>query len=331
MSTSDRTTPAAAAQHEVRAVVIDAFGGPESLRTAVVQLPGPSPSEVQIRVAAVAVNPVDLQTRSGLTIAVEDARFPMVLGWDVAGTVAAIGADVTGWQVGDRVAAMVFQPRDQRGTYAERINLDAGLLARVPAELGLEQAATVPLAGLTATQLLALVHIADVRTLLVNAPLGAVGRGVLALAVAAGVEVVGVVSADKADELVARGATLAVQRGDYAGQVRQLYPTGVDAAIDLVGGVAANSAFDLVRDGGRYATSVPSYIVPGGPFNSSRGIPVQLLVVAPNPAQLTGLLGQAVAGTLDTAIEQTYPLEQAADADRHQAAGHLSGRVLLIP
>ena len=105
----------------------------------------------------------------------------------------------------------------------------------------------------------------------------------------------------------------------------------MDAAIDLVGGAAANTAFDLVRDGGRYVTSVPPYIDPGGPFDTARGISVQLLVVAPNPTQLTELLDQAVAGTLDTTIEATYPLEQAADAHRRQAAGHLAGRIVLIP
>jgi NADPH:quinone reductase len=255
----------------------------------------------------------------------------MVLGWDVAGTVVATGAEVTGWQVGDRAAAMVFQPKDQRGTYAERINLDAGLLSWVPAELSLEQAATVPLAGLTAVQLLELVHIGDVRTLLVNGPLGAVGRAVLALAVNAGIEVVGVARAEQADRLSTLGATLAVERGDYADRVRRHYPNGVDAAIDLVGGAAAHTAFGLVRDGGRYVTSVPPYIDPDGPFDTARGIPVQLLVVAPNPTQLTELLGQAAAGTLDTTIEATYPLEQAAEAHQRQAAGRLNGRVVLIP
>lgn len=331
MTSTTSTGSPAAAQRSTRAAVIDAFGGPELLHISAMPLPVPSASQVQLEVAAIAVNAVDLQTRSGRAIPVADARFPMVLGWDVAGTVAAVGEDVTGWQVGDRAAAMVFQPKDQHGTYAERINLDAGLLSRVPDELSLERAATVPLAGLTATQLLDLAHIGDVRTLLVNAPLGAVGRGVLVLAVAAGVEVIAVARAGQADQLRDLGAALAVERGDYTAKVRQHYPNGVDAAIDLVGGAAAHTVFDLVRDGGRYVTSVPPNIDPDGPFDAGRGIPVQLLVVAPNPAQLTGLLGQAAAGALGTTIEQTYPLEQAADAHQHQAAGHLTGRIVLIP
>jgi NADPH:quinone reductase-like Zn-dependent oxidoreductase len=84
------------------------------------------------QVAAVAVNPVDLTTRAGGSIPEKDARFPMVLGWDMAGTVLTTGAAVTGLQAGDRVAAMVFQPAGQHGTYARYVNLDATLLARVP-------------------------------------------------------------------------------------------------------------------------------------------------------------------------------------------------------
>ena len=331
MTDTPSTCLPAAAQETTRAAVIDAFGGPELLHISAIPLSTPSAPQVQLKVAAIAVNAVDLQTRSGRAIPVADARFPMVLGWDVAGTVVAVGADVTGWQVGDRAAAMVFQPKDQHGTYAERINLDAGLLSRVPDELTLEQAATVPLAGLTAAQLLDLAHIDDVGTLLVNAPLGAVGRGVLALAVAAGIEVIAVARAQQTDQLRDLGATLAVERGDYTAQVRQHYPNGVDTAIDLVGGAAAHTAFNLVRDGGRYVTSVPPYIDPDGPFDAARGIPVQLLVVAPNPAQLTKLLGQAASGALDATIEQTYPLDQATDAHQHQAAGKLTGRIVLIP
>lgn len=70
---------------------------------------------------------------------------------------------------------------------------------------------------------------------------------------------------------------------------------------------------------------------PASAVEAARGIPVQLLVVAPNPAQLTTLLGQAASGALDTTIEKTYPLDRAADAHQHQAAGRLKGRIVLIP
>ena len=313
-----------------RASVIDTFGGPELLHVTSLPLAAPTSSQVQLEVGAVAVNPVDLTTRAGRNIPESDARFPMVLGWDVAGAVQAIGADVTDWQVGDRVAAMVFQPLDQSGVYAQYVNLEADLLARVPEELDLQQAATVPLAGLTASQLLDEALTQGARTLLVDGPLGAVGRTLVALAVRGGVEVVGVVRPDQTDHLVALGAT-AVQRGAFAEDARRLHPGGVDAAIDLIGGTTAHQALAAVKDGGRYATAVPPYIDPGGPFDVQRDIKVHVHTVHTDTSRLTELLALAAQGAVPTAIERTFPLDDAAEAHRRQAAGRLTGRVLLLP
>ena len=318
-------------QTTTAAAVIDAFGAPDLLHLAEIPVPPLTDSQVQLEVTAVAINPVDLTTRAGTNIPLADARFPIVLGWDVAGTVVATGSRVDGWRVGDRVAAMVFQPSDQRGTYARYINLDAGLLARVPDGLSLEHAATIPLAGLTAAQLLDAVNIGTGRRLLINAPLGAVGRIAVALAVRAGAEVIGVARPEQATDLLKRGVTLTVDRGEFTAAVRQHYPGGVDAAIDLVGGRAAHAAFNSIRDGGRYETSVPPYIDATGQFDTERQIPVHVLVVHANSQQLTTLLNLAVDGALPTTVEATYPLEQAADAHRRQAAGQLTGRILLLP
>src|SRR5437868_8031375 len=124
------TSTSAAIPSTTRAAVINSYGGPEVLVAATVPLVAMTDAQVLIDVAAVTVNPGDLTTRAGVAIPEKDARFPMVLGWDVAGTVLATGAAVTGLHVGDRVAGMVFQPIDQRGTYAQYVNLDAGLLAK---------------------------------------------------------------------------------------------------------------------------------------------------------------------------------------------------------
>ena len=323
MTARDTTTTSAA--------VINGYGGPEQLVAAEVPLGAPTDAQVLIEVAAIAVNPVDLSTRDGRNIPESDARFPMVLGWDVAGTVVATGSAVTGLTVGDRVAAMVFQPIDQRGTYARRLNLDASLLAKVPDELTLQQAATVPLAGLTASQLLVQACDDGARTLLVTGALGAVGRHVVALAARAGLEVVGVVRPAQAADLKTLGGALAVDREDFADDVRSRYPDGVDAAIDLVGGTTANTAFDLVRDGGRYATAVPPYMDPSGRFESERDVDLYVHTVHPDTEGLTGLLALAATGAIGTGIQHSYALSDAAEAHRRQAAGGLTGRVVLLP
>jgi NADPH:quinone reductase len=314
-----------------RAAVIHSYGGPEQLVVAEIPVPEPTGTQVLVDVAAVSVNPVDLITRAGLTIPEADARFPMVLGWDVAGSVRAVGSSVTSVQVGDRVAAMVFQPVDQSGTYAAQVVLDAALLAPVPDGLTFEQAATVPLVGLTASQLVDQVRVDGARSLLVTGPLGGVGRQAVALAARAGLEVLGAVAVDRAPALLALGASAAVGRDGFAAAVRERYPDGVDAAIDLVGGATSHAAFDLVRDGGRYATAVLPNVDPSGRFETNRGVDLHVHTVQPDRDKLTELLALAAQGVLSTAVEVTYAMAEAAQAHRRQAAGRLQGRIVLVP
>jgi len=314
-----------------RAQVIDAFGDPDGFHAAELPLAAPGAGQVQIRVAAAAVNPVDLSTRAGKNIPPEAARFPMVVGWDAAGTIARLGDGVAGWRVGDRVAAMTFQPRDQNGTYAQYVNLAADLVARVPDGLGLEQAATLPLAGLTASQLVRWADLRPGATLLVNAPAGAVGRLVVQLAARGGLAVVAVAKPADRDFVTGLGAAAVVERGDFAAAVRDLHPGGVDAAIDLVGGAAARAALAAVRDGGAYASTVPPYIDPTGPSDAARGIRFAILIVHPDTADLAGLLEAADRGRLTSGIAHTYPLAGAAEAHRRQAQGGLRGKLVLLP
>lgn len=157
----------------IRAQVIDSFGEPEVLHADDRPLVAPGPGQLQVKVAAAGVNPVDLTTRQGKNIAVDAARFPMVIDWDAAGTVEQLGDGVQGWRVGDRVAAMTFQPLDQNGSYAQYVNLAADLVALVPDALTLEQAATVPLVGLTGSQLVQWLDLPVGATVLVNGPVGA--------------------------------------------------------------------------------------------------------------------------------------------------------------
>lgn len=313
------------------AQAIESFGGPEVLRRVSLPLAAPGAGEVQIKVAAAAVNPVDLQTRTGYVLAAEVTSFPMVLGWDAAGSIEAIGDGVTGWELGDRIAAMSFQPIDQNGTYAHHVNLAADLLARVPDGLSLEHAASIPLAGLTASQLLRWVDLTAAKTLLVNGPMGAVGRFVVQLASGAGIRVLAVVKPEDRDGAIKLGATETVDRGDFAAAVRSLHAGGTDAAIDLVGRAAAHSALASVRDGGAFATTFNDYENPGCELRSERGILVEQLTVHPDATMLSSLLEAAAHGALTTEIERTYPLAQAAEAHRRQDRGGLHGKLLLIP
>jgi NADPH:quinone reductase-like Zn-dependent oxidoreductase len=314
------------------AQVIRQFGGPDRFETTELEMPPlPGDGQVRVRVAAASVNPVDLTTRAGVNIPVADARFPMVIGWDVSGEVIARGSAVTTLAVGDRVAAMVFQPIDQNGTYRSIIDLDAESVARVPEGVDLKLAATVPLAGLTATQLIARSGVGAGDTVLINAPLGAVGRFATQIAANLGARVIAVADETKIDEARDLGARVVLGRGFAASDVHGIHPGGADVAIDLVGGAFAHTTFDSVRDGGTYLTSVPPYINDSGVFESSRRIDLAVLTVRVDRVQLAGLLEDVVGGRLTSPIEQEYPLNQAAAAHTRQAEGGLSGKLILVP
>ncbi len=317
--------------HTTHAGVVDSFGDPDRFRLEELPLSALGAGEVQVRVAAVAVNPVDLATRAGKIIPAEAARFPMIVGWDAAGTVEAVGEGVAHWQVGDRVAAMTVQPADQNGTYAGYLNVAADLLALVPDGVSLEQAATVPLAALTASQMLGWVDRPARGTLLVDAPLGAVGRFVVQLARSAGILVVAVTKPEDGDPVRELGASEVVNRGAFAAAVRGLCPQGVDAAIDLVGGATAHSSLASVRDGGAYITAVPPFLDETGPSTSQRDIRFEIQNAHPDAPVLARLLGAIDRGELSARIERTYPLAQAAAAHRRQAEGGLRGKLVLLP
>ena len=275
------------------AVGVDRFGAP--LRQLRVPVAAPTHGEVLIRVVAAAVNPADLGMVAGRYRWHDPVRFPLVPGYDVAGTLE---------DTGQPVVAFTGHKTTQRGGYAQFITLPANLVVPLPDGLAPVDAAPLPLAGMTAAQALDVIGAVD--TLLVNGPRGAVGSLVVQLAAARGITVV------PAD-----------------------HPGPVDAAIDVVGGAVARAAFDRVRDSGRYATVVPEFWVPGGPFTAERNITPQVVSVRHDQTLLADLVERLAAGTLTAKIGTVLPLAEAVEA--HRIVGRApgtprpAGKVVLVP
>ncbi|MCU7724920.1 zinc-binding dehydrogenase [Actinoplanes sp. KI2] len=278
---------------EMVAVGVDAFGGP--LRPLRLPVIAAGPGEVLVRVAAAAVNPADLGMVAGRYRWADEVRFPLVPGYDVAGTVEATGQPVV---------AFTSHKSTQRGGYAQFVTLPAELVVPLPDGLTAVDAAPLPLAGMTALQ--ALDVLGEVDTLLVNGPRGAVGSLIVQLATARGTTVV------PADS-----------------------PGPVDAAVDVVGGAVARAAFDRVRDHGRYATVVPEFWIPGGVFAAERGITPRVVSVRYDRIGLMGLVEQLAAGTVTAKVGAVLPLTDAAQAHRivgrAEAAPRVAGKIVLVP
>src|SRR5579884_1158854 len=306
----------------MRAAAIDAFGGPEKLRVQELPLPTPGPEQVRIRMAAAAVNPADIGMVEGRYRWREPVRFPLVPGYDVAGSIDAVGESVTRFHVGDQVIATSQHSHTQAGTYAEYVVLPEKYLALAPARIDATVAAALPLAGLTALQALEALALTAGQTLLINNPFGAVGNFAMQLAAQRGLTILAPTYEHDADLARVQGAAIILDRErDLAEQAQRAIPGGLDAALDVVGGRVAMSAFNAIRDGGRYATVVPEWWIPGGQFTPKRGITPYMVAIRSDAAQLAELSSLMAAGRLTARVAKILPLEQAEEAHRLLQAG----------
>ncbi|MFI1180475.1 NADP-dependent oxidoreductase [Streptomyces sp. NPDC020799] len=305
----------------MKAISYRSYGGPEVLEYGERPDPKVGPDSVLIKVKAAAVNPVDWKAQAGYLDAALDAVFPVIPGWDVSGVVVQPGADVAEFAVGDEVIGYVREDFLSRGTFAEYVAAPVRTLARKPANLTFEQAAGLPLAGLTAYQsLVKALKVGQGETVLVHAAAGGVGSMAVQIAKHLGARVIGTASERNHDYLRGLGAEPVVYGEGLADRVRALAPSGVDAALDLAGGEALTVSPALLAEGGRIASIAdPAVLGLGGRY----------VFVRPDAADLTALAELAESGALTVEVAEVFPLEKTADAQRLNAAGHTRGKIVV--
>ena len=305
----------------MKAMSYAGYGGPDVLEVGVRPFPKVPPGAVLIRVKAAGVNPVDWKVMSGGLDPYMDVTFPVIPGWDVAGVVESVGFDTPEFQVGDEVYSYGRRDTIQGGTFAELVALPAAIVAHKPASLSWEQAAALPLTGMTAQRTLDALCVAAGQTLLIHNGSGGVGRTAIQLAAAGGARVIATASATNHSRLRELGAE-PVEYGDgLEGRVRALAPGGVDAVADFVGGVLEDT-LALLKDGGRHA-SIADWTVAshGGHY----------IWVRPDGGELERLSLLVEDGTLGVDVAQTFPMQEAADAFRASMSGHGTGKIVLTP
>jgi NADPH:quinone reductase-like Zn-dependent oxidoreductase len=296
----------------VRAVQIDRHGGPEVLRVRAVPVPTVRAGEVLVRTVASSLNPVDWKTRTWD----RGPAFPMTLGSDLAGIV--VESTVAPFRTGDRVVAFSDQQASGIGTWADLVALPAELLAPAPTRAALTEAATLPLAGLTALQALTAMEVQSTSRVLVAGAAGAVGALFVQLAVQAGATVDGLVSRPGHVEPIRKlGAALVTH--DPARLSRGTYAAVFDTAGLQRAGVQAGP---LLGAGGRYVsiTDDPLPDIPG-----AGGVQVR-----EDGAGLARLVRWVDDGALMLRVAAHYPLQQVREAHRRFEAGGLLGKVVLV-
>jgi NADPH:quinone reductase-like Zn-dependent oxidoreductase len=297
-----------------RAAVVTKPGEPDAVSVLALPVVPLEPGQVRVAVAAATVNPIDVTVRSGVLHAagVIDQPGHTGLGWDFAGTVldATPGVDLA---PGTRVAGLVGGLDRDFGTYAEQLVVPARDTALVPDGLELVTAATVPLNGLAAAQLVDLLGDGGGRSLLVTGAAGAVGGFVVPLAQDRGWRVTGLARAD--DERFVRGLG-----ADFTAEAAP----GWDAVAD--GAVLQDQGVALVRDGGLFVG-----VQPGAVPAEQRGVTVRVVVAQPDGARLAQLLDATASGHLPARVHAVVPLDQVAAAHRAVAKGGVRGRYVLQP
>jgi NADPH:quinone reductase len=308
----------------MRAVSITTPGDVDVLRFQDRHLREPGAGEVRIQVRAAAVNPTDI----GLRRSGDDHHPPpWVPGMDAAGVVESVGDGVDRLAVGDRVMAAVTPRRPEGGAQAELIVVPAPSVVPMPDGASFEEAATLPMNGLTALLGLELLGLGPHRRLAVSGGAGLLASYVIALAKARDLHVIADAAPD--DEALVRsfGADVVVPRGDgFAEAVRDVVPEGVDAVYDTA--LLRRAALPAIGDGGGIA------VVRGwdeGP--SERGIiihEVRVRTVLEHNEWLEDLRRMASEGRIALRVAATYPPEQAAEAQRVMDAGGLRGRAVIV-
>src|SRR5262245_38531793 len=293
----------------MKAVSQGELGGPEVLKLVTVPTPEPSISEILVRVHAAGVNPIDgAQRQTGAVV----GEPPSVRGWDVSGTVEAVGPGVTLYKTGDEVFGLLPFPQGH-GAYAQYAVGPTRVFVRTPDRLDHVQAAAIPMVGLTAWQ--ALVDTAGIgegSRVLIDAASGGIGHLAVQIAKARGAYVTALTSAAKLDYVRSLGADEVI---DYNATDFTDAVTDQDVVLDIVGGDYPARALDVLKPGGTLVSTQPSSlddsVVSGA---AERDIRVAGVIVEADQVGMKALAELAATGNLVPTVAATFPLEAAATA-----------------
>ena len=303
----------------MKAVVADYPGGPEVLEFRDIPIPPFSEDDVLIRIEAIGINPVDIFTRQNTYF----GSFPEILGLDFAGTVEKTGKSVISFKTGDRVAGIRPSPKDS-GAYAEYTVANISQLALIPESVSFETAASLPVAALTAYQV---VHQAmDLKAgqrILIHAGAGGVGTFAIQLAKLRGAYVYATSSQANFDYLKNLGADEVI---DYSTN-DFTKATGVDAVLDPVGGHTRQASFPLLENGGILVSILPY------PIDSKRvnlgEIRAHTQYVKPIGTDLEQILNLVATGKLKTEIQEIIPFADIVRAHQIVENKHTRGKIVL--
>ncbi|GAA4437638.1 NADP-dependent oxidoreductase [Pontibacter saemangeumensis] len=315
-------------EKQMKAATYEEFGGPDKVKITTVEVPDLQEGEVLVRIRAAGVNPVDYAVREGYLKDFLPYEFPVIPGWDMAGVVEKRGFSARRFKVGDEVYAYARRPLVKYGTFAEYIVLPETYLAKKPKNISWEEAAGIPLVGLTAYQsLFDAGQLEQGQTVLILGASGGVGSLGIQLAKVKGAKVIGVASEKNHAFMKQLGAdhTIDYKDANIGEAVKKILPGGVDLIFDCASGETLEQSLPALKPNGTLVS-----ILNHGE-NIDPKINFHYVFVEPNASQLDYLRELAESGRLKVHVSKTYSLDEAVKALNQIQSGHTTGKIVLVP
>lgn len=306
----------------MKAVRIHQYGGREVLSIDDIPVPEIAPDEVLVRVVAASINPVDWKVRAGYLAQMIPHPLPLTLGWDVSGVVERVGAAVTRWQAGDAVFSRPDLARN--GTYAEFVAIRAVECARKPRTISHVEAASLPLAGITAWEVLHdAAKVGPGQRVLVHAGSGGVGSLAIQIAKAAGATVIATTSSRNLALVESLGADQVV---DYTTTKLADAVEPVDAVFDTLGGEVQEASWSLMKPGGIQVSIISP---PQEARAAAAGARGAFVFIGPNAPVLERLAAMVDGGTLRPIVGAEFALDDIVAAHALSESGRAVGKIVL--
>ncbi|MDB5168947.1 MAG: qorA [Candidatus Saccharibacteria bacterium] len=307
----------------MKAAQITSYDGPEAVTVNDVETPELAPNQVLITAVAAGVNPFDWKVTLGYAKDWVPLTFPATLGGDVAGTISQLGAEVTGFEVGQAVYGSA-NSLSGNGAFAELVPVDSDKIAPAPASIDLHAAAGYPLAAASAYQ--SLVDTAKIQAgqkVLIHGGAGGIGSMAIQMAKNAGAYVATTAGAEDLDYVTSLGADEAI---DYKSQDFSTLLTGYDVVFDTVGGETYKKSFEVLKEGGQLVSMVEQ---PDEALATEHKVAAKHMMTGASTATLTEITALIDAGKLSVNIDKEFPLDEAAAALAHSKNGHVRGKVII--
>lgn len=310
----------------MKAAIIKRYGTADALRIQDMPRPTPAADELLVRIRASSVNPVDWKIRQGVLKLITGRKFPMILGADFSGEVAAVGANITAYKVGQQVYGMINATKG--GAYAEYLAVKTSKLVPKPAGISHEEAAAVPLAGLTALQSLKKGGIQAGQQVLVIGASGGVGSFAVQIAKAYQATVTAVCSGRNVAMVRQLGADRVI---DYEQEAVLPQSSAYNLILDAHGHMPFSKARKALHSGGQFITTLPSaeniFWLLAQKLVGDKGL--HIIATKVNPTDLGELSRLIEESKLKSVIDSVFSLDDIDEAHRKSETGHVSGKIVI--